>query len=160
MKTFAPRWPIETERLLLRPFALDDLDPLYEMHSDEEVVRYLYNDARTLDEVRELLGRKIAGKEVRAEGDWLSAAVVLPGTGEVVADVSLQWESEAHRQGEIGYIVHPAHQGRGYATEAARPLLDFAFATLGLHRVFGGSSRATPVLAACSRSSACARRPT
>jgi RimJ/RimL family protein N-acetyltransferase len=45
--------------------------------------------------------------------------------------------SVAHRQGELGFVVHPSHQGKGYATEASRPLLDFAFGPLGLHRVIG-----------------------
>jgi RimJ/RimL family protein N-acetyltransferase len=133
----APRWPIETERLELRPFEPRDLDPLHAIYSDEEVARYLYNDPRTLDEVRELLERKIAGAAVDAEGQWLSAAATLKRTDELVGDVSLLWASERHRQGELGFIVHPAHKGRGYATEAARPLLAFAFETLGLHRVVG-----------------------
>jgi RimJ/RimL family protein N-acetyltransferase len=144
----APTWQIETARLRLRPFEQADLDALYEIHSDDEVTRYLYNDPRTLDEVRELLEGKIAGASLEREGDWLSAAAVLAETGELVADVSLRWVSEAQRLGEIGFVVHPAQQGHGYATEAARPLLAFAFETLGLHRVIGrtearnvGSSR-------------------
>jgi RimJ/RimL family protein N-acetyltransferase len=44
---------------------------------------------------------------------------------------------EPHRQGEIGFIFHPDHQGRGYATEAGRAVLAMAFETYGLHRVFG-----------------------
>ena len=134
---FAPAWPIETERLLLRPFATTDLEALYAIHGDEGNVRYLYNEARTREEVQDLLERKVAGAAVDAEGDWLSAAAVLRESGDMVADVSLLWASELHKQGEIGFIVHPLHQGRGYATEAARPLLAFAFETLGLHRVFG-----------------------
>jgi len=133
---FAPL-PIETDRLLLRPFETDDVDALYEIHSDERVVRYLYNDARTLGEVRELLGRKIAGAVVGQEGDWLSAAVVLRHSKELVGDVSLLWGSAVHRWGELGFIFHPMHHGNGYATEASRPMLGFAFETLGLHRVIG-----------------------
>ena len=133
----APAWPLRTERLLLRPFAPDDLDALYAMQSDEAVARWLYNEPRTLEETRELLARKVGGDALRGEGEWLSAAVVLEATGELVADVSLHWASVAHRQGEVGFVVHPSHQGKGYATEASRPLLDFAFGPLGLHRVIG-----------------------
>jgi RimJ/RimL family protein N-acetyltransferase len=133
----APDWPLRTDRLLLRPFEADDLDALHAIHSDDSVVRWLYNDARTLDETRELLERKRAGSALRAEGDWLSAAMTRRDTGELVGDVSLHWVSEAHRQGELGFVVHPQHQGHGYATEASRPLLDFAFVQLGLHRVVG-----------------------
>ena len=134
---FAPNWPIETERLLLRPFEAGDLDALYEIHSHEGNARYLYNEARTREQVEELLERKRAGSTIGGEGQWLSAAAVLRGTGELVGDVSLLWASEVHRQGEIGFIVHPGHHGHGYATEAARPLLAFAFETLHLHRVVG-----------------------
>ncbi len=133
----APRWPLETERLLLRPFGPDDLEALFAIQADESVARWLYNDPRTLVETRELLARKIGGAALHGEGEWLSAAAVLRTTGELVGDVSLHWASEAHGQGELGFVVHPEHQGRGYATEASRPLLDFAFGPLGLHRVIG-----------------------
>ena len=42
-----------------------------------------------------------------------------------------------HGQGEIGFLFNPEHQGRGYATEAARALLGLAFERYGLHRVYG-----------------------
>ena len=133
----APAWPLRTERLVLRPFAADDLEPLYAIYSDEGVARWLYNEPRSLEETREQLARKVGGASLGGEGEWLSAAAVLAETGELVADIALLWASEAHRQGELGFVVHPAHQGNGYATEAARPLLAFAFETLGLHRVVG-----------------------
>jgi RimJ/RimL family protein N-acetyltransferase len=137
MTAYAPIWPIYTERLLLRPFDEGDLDALYAMQSDEEVVRYLYHDARSLDEVRSALARKIAAVAIEGEGDGLGVAAVLHETGELVADISLWCVSEGHEQGELGFVVHPAHQRRGYATEAARPMLDFAFTTIGFHRVVG-----------------------
>ena len=133
----APSWPLETERLVLRPFAADDLTALHAIHSDASVARWLYNEARTLEEVRGLVAQKAAGSALEAEGEWLSAAAVLPRNDELVADISLLWASEAHRQGELGFLVHPAHQGNGYATEASRPMLAFAFEELGLHRVVG-----------------------
>jgi len=133
----APRWPLETERLVLRPFGSGDLEAFHAIQSDATVVRWLYNDVRTLEETRDLLARKIAGSALQREGEWLSAAVTLGATGELVGDISLLWASEAHRQGELGFVFHPAHHGVGYATEASGPILAFAFETLGLHRVVG-----------------------
>jgi RimJ/RimL family protein N-acetyltransferase len=130
-----PAWPLGTPRLLLRPFDPSDLEALHGIHGDEENARWLYNEARTLSETRALLGIKTEGRALRGEGQWLSAAVVLRTTGQLVGDVSLLWASAAHRQGELGFVFHRAHQGNGYATEAARPMLAFAFETLGLHRV-------------------------
>ncbi len=133
----APDWPITTERLLLRPFEPADLDALHAIYADEAVVRWLYSGAQTLEQTRELLARKIAGGALRGEGEWLSAAVALRSTSELVADVSLLWASESHRQGELGFAVRRTHHGRGYATEASRPVLAFAFEMLELHRVVG-----------------------
>jgi RimJ/RimL family protein N-acetyltransferase len=53
----------------------------------------------------------------------------------LIGTVSLQIGE--HRQGEIGFLFHPDHQGRGYATEAARAMLRLAFEHYELHRVFG-----------------------
>jgi RimJ/RimL family protein N-acetyltransferase len=137
MGTMTPAWPLETERLRLRPFELDDLDVLHEIYSDADVVRYLYEEPRTRDELVPALERKLARTALAVEGDGLSAAVTLRETGQVVGDVSLFWLSEEHRQAELGFVMHPAWQGRGFATEAARPFLAFAFETLGAHRVIG-----------------------
>ncbi|MDX6503720.1 MAG: hypothetical protein QOE29_845 [Gaiellaceae bacterium] len=53
------------------------------------------------------------------------------------SDCGLTLVSEQHRLGEIGFVLHPDHQGHGYATEAARELLWIAFEGLRLHRVIG-----------------------
>ena len=49
----------------------------------------------------------------------------------------LHFLSAEHELGEIGFIVHPDHQGHGYATESMRPLMRIAFEDVGLHRVIG-----------------------
>ena len=132
-----PELPIRTERLILRAFRPDDVDAMFAMQSRPDVARFLYWDARTEPEVREALAKKIASTAIREEVDVLFLAAELRATGKLVGDVVLQWTSRQHLAGEIGFIVHPDHQGRGYATEASRELLRFAFDTLGLHRVIG-----------------------
>jgi RimJ/RimL family protein N-acetyltransferase len=129
--------PLTTERLVLRPYQPDDLDALGEMLSDPDVVRLLYYGVREGNELRTTLEAKIRARELREEGDVLSLAAVLREDGELVADMTLIWRSREHRQGEIGYVVHPRHAGRGYATEAARELLRLGFEELGLHRICG-----------------------
>jgi RimJ/RimL family protein N-acetyltransferase len=128
---------LETERLLLRPWVAGDLDALFAMHSRPDVARYTYWDARTRDEVRAVLGKKTTFDAIRAESDILALAAVLKDTGEVIGDIVLQWLRDETLQGEIGFIVHPDHHGRGYATEAADVLLRIAFRDVGLHRVVG-----------------------
>jgi RimJ/RimL family protein N-acetyltransferase len=133
----SPDWPIETSRLTLRPFVEDDFEAFHAMRSDEEVARYLYQGPLSPAESRDLLERKVAGSRWASEGDWLSAAVVERESGITVGDLGLCWVSERDRTAEIGFVFDPRHQGKGFATEAARPLLDWALGTAGLHRVIG-----------------------
>ena len=137
MSGFEYSGPIETERLHLRAFEGRDFDVLFAMRSHPQVVRWLYWGIQTEDQVRATLEEKTAARALRAEGDVLALAAVLKTTGELVADVILRWVSREHRTGEIGFVIHPNHQGRGYATEATRPILRVAFEDVGLHRVIG-----------------------
>jgi RimJ/RimL family protein N-acetyltransferase len=132
-----PALPLRTERLVLRPFAATDYDAMFAIHSRADVVRYLYWPPRTAGDVREILERKRGYAALDAPGDNLALAVVTESTGELVGDCGLQWIDNEHHQGEIGFIVHPDHHGRGYATEAARELLRVAFEDVCLHRVVG-----------------------
>jgi RimJ/RimL family protein N-acetyltransferase/quinol monooxygenase YgiN len=145
-----PDLTIETERLILRPLRPADFEALLAYESREDVARWLYWGPRTAEEVRERLDRKVGFRSIHAEGDVLSFGITVKGTDDVpVGDIILQLVSEEQRTGEIGFIVHPDHQGRGYATEAGQEMLRIAFGELGMHRVIGrtearnaGSARA------------------
>ena len=122
---------------MLRPYTAADLDDLYDIQSRPEVTRYLMFGPRDRGEVRQSLEQKMRSSVLTGEGGDLTLAVVLPQTGRVIGDVILFWRSREHRQGEIGYIFHPAHGGSGYATEAAEVMLKLGFEDLGLHRIIG-----------------------
>ena len=128
---------LESERLLLRPFVPDDFAALYALQSRPDMVRWLYWGPRDEDEVRDVLEKKIARTDFVHDGDSLSLAVVLKESGEVIGESVLFLRSTRHRQGEIGFAVHPDHQGHGYATEAGRLILELAFGQFDLHRVIG-----------------------
>ena len=132
-----PDYPVRTPQLALRPFMPDDLDALYDFHRLPEVARYLYNEPRTRAEVSVLLHGKLAASSLTADGKALCLAAELAATGQLVGDCTLFWLSRAHQQGEIGFVFHPAFQGRGLATEAAAALLRLGFEGLGLHRIIG-----------------------
>jgi RimJ/RimL family protein N-acetyltransferase len=132
----SPPHHLETERLLLRPYAEGDLDALHAIQSREDVARFLYWDPRQRDEVLEVIRRR-TDTGITGEGDTLVLAIVPRDVGFVVGDVSLTYVSETHQLGEIGFVLHPDHQGKGYASEAAREFLRIGFEDLGLHRIIG-----------------------
>ncbi len=132
-----PTYPIFTERLALRPYEEGDLDALADMLRMPEVVRYLYWDVKSREEAAEMLTRRTTCGAIREVGDWLVLAVTLRESGTVLGDVILKWESQEHRQGEIGFVFHPDHHGKGYAAEASRVVLRLGFEDLGLHRIVG-----------------------
>ena len=136
MKEFELAGPVETERLL-RPFAVDDFDALFTLRSRPDITRYLYWEPQTEHEVRATLEKKIESVAIRSQDEGIALAVVLKATNEVIGDIILQLVGAEHRGGEIGFIIHPDHHGHGYATEAARAVLQLAFQEVGLHRVFG-----------------------
>src|SRR5947209_5083907 len=125
-----PDWPIETDRLVLRPYEERDLEALHAVYSNGDVARWLYYEPATLADSERRLARKIVGREL-AEEHGLSAAVALRD-GTYVGDAVLFYGSVEHRGLELGFATDPRHQGNGYAAEAARALVDWAFAT-GFH---------------------------
>ena len=137
-----PEYPIETERLLLRPYREADIDALHDIQSRPEVVRYLYWEPRTREQVETVIRESSdqidgEGGALDGEGGALTLAIQPRGSDAMVGDVVLMYHSEVHRQGEIGYVLHPDHQGHGYATEAAREMLRLGFEQLDLHRIAG-----------------------
>lgn len=132
-----PDYPIVTDRLRLRPYHEGDLEALHGIQSLPEVVRYLYWGVRTPEQVREALALRLRQAGIAAEGDKLILAVERLDTGALIGDVNLVWVSREHRQGETGFVLHPAHHGRGFAREAAEVMLRLGFDDLGLHRIIG-----------------------
>jgi RimJ/RimL family protein N-acetyltransferase len=133
----APDWPLETERLALRPYDEGDVAAFHAIRSQPEVVRYLYEEPLTLEQAREKVKVLAGSRALEAEDQWLAAAIVVRDSGAYVGDVAFHWVSVRDRTGEVGFVLDPAHQGHGYATEAARAMFDWGFGTFGLHRIIG-----------------------
>jgi RimJ/RimL family protein N-acetyltransferase len=134
---FRPGHPMQTSRLTLRPFTPGDFADLYAYQSRPDVARYLHWEPRDSAQVRQALAEQCAETALRAEGDWLTFAVVWRAAGKVVGEAGLKLISREHRQGEIGFVFNPDYHGRGLATEAAEALLTLGFGTIGWHRIIG-----------------------
>lgn len=132
-----PPVPIRTERLELRYVTSGDLDAL-RYYTDPEVCRYL--PFPTADE--EALAARVARMTERLApsepGEVLALAAVHEGT--LVGDVMLRLRSRVDDRtppavAEIGWAFAPSYAGRGFATEAARALVQLAFDHYPLHRL-------------------------
>ena len=133
---FRPSYPIETERLLLRPLQTTDAEAMHAYQSRSDVCRYIPYEPRTLDDLRARLAKpENLRSELEKSGQALLLAAVRKSDEVLVGDVMLSWTSEEHATGEIGYVFNPAYSGTGYATEAAAALLRVGFEGLGLHRI-------------------------
>jgi RimJ/RimL family protein N-acetyltransferase len=128
---------LDTPRLVVRPFADDDLDDVHALQRDPEVVRYLPWPVRTREQSRQWLQDRVAAQTLAADDDVIAYAVERRDDGRVIGSITLFLRSVEHRQGEIGFVLEQAAQGQGYAAEATRAVLDVAFAELDLHRVVG-----------------------
>jgi RimJ/RimL family protein N-acetyltransferase len=128
---------LETERLRLRAFTLDDVDLLTELDSDPAVMHFI-NGGRPTPRAEieaEYLPAWLAYYE-RYAGYGFWAAIEL-ATGEFVGWLHLRPPDEsAPDHPELGYRLRRSSWGLGYATEGSRALVDLAFRELGAQRVF------------------------
>jgi [ribosomal protein S5]-alanine N-acetyltransferase len=122
---------LETPRLLLREMTPDDLPALHAVIGDPENMTW-YSHPFSLSEVEEWIARQ----QARYPTGTGLLGLVLQSTGALIGDCGPVWqEVDRGPELEIGYHVHRAWQGRGLATEAARTVRDYAFATLSVEAV-------------------------
>lgn len=123
--------PIETERLLLRPFTREDVTPMLEVYGDAEVMRFIPGGALDASATAQMLAAYAHAQETRGFAVW---AVVLKGTGRLVGDAGFNLFTVTGEP-ELGYSLARRAWGNGYASEAARGCLAAAFAHLDCARV-------------------------
>jgi ribosomal-protein-alanine N-acetyltransferase len=127
---------LETERLLLRPWKDEDLDPFADMCADPEVMRF-FPDIWTRKRSALMISR--SGTQLTTEGFFLSA-VEVKATGEFIGFVGLNRPTYAKPLPfdpcvEIGWRLKRSAWGQGYAGEAAAEWLRFGFETVGLEEI-------------------------
>jgi RimJ/RimL family protein N-acetyltransferase len=126
---------LATPRLRIRRFRLADAESLAAYRSDPEVARLQAWESCTPDEARRFI-ESLRDCDPGTPGRWFQFAVELEGSARLIGDCALRCPQREPRQGELGFTFARAHQGRGYAAEALRALLAYAFERLALHRVF------------------------
>jgi RimJ/RimL family protein N-acetyltransferase len=133
---YSPQYPIDTERLRLRPFRRGDVEAVFAYRQRADVAQYLFDGPMSHESVTEVVQLRIGQDRLAGEGNKIFLAAEIKETQRVIGEVSLILRDQAARQAEIGYIFHPEFHGRGYATEAARMLLQMGFAGASVHRIY------------------------
>jgi aminoglycoside 6'-N-acetyltransferase len=124
-----------TARLVLRRLRPEDVDAFAAYRSDPEVARYQGWRAPYPREEAERFVAALAGLAPGRPGTWFQFAVAPREGGPLLGDCALRTSRRDPRCGELGFSFARAHQGRGYAAEAAAAVLAYAFDTLGMTRV-------------------------
>ncbi len=114
---------LETDRLVLRPITLEDLDLLVELDSDPEVMRYLTGKPSTRDQVAAIMSKLLGSR-------WIAHD---KSTGAFVGWFGLVPGSEAAY--DVSYRLRRDWWGRGLATEGTGRMIAAAFGSLGARRV-------------------------
>lgn len=128
-----PTPTLETARLRLRPFSITDADDLFELQSDAFVLRYW--DAPPWTERARAEGFIASCARISDEGSGGRFAIVRRSDLSFIGWCGLTRWNPDYRSARVGYCFDDAAWGHGYATEAARAVLQWAFATLDLNRV-------------------------
>lgn len=127
---------ITTERLLLRPFRVDDLGAFVAYRSDPEIARYQsWEPTYAMGDAESFLESQ-RGLVFGQPGEWLQLAIVDRQTGTVYGDCAVRVLTDQPATAEIGVTLAPTSHGKGIATEALTAVLDELFDKLGMHRVF------------------------
>ena len=145
---------IETERLILRPMLASDAPDLLEYQSNPDIVRYIPWPEGTAETVQKHIDRTLT-QSVDApseDGQYLVLVWALKATGKVIGQSNLNMLSQEHKCAEIGWVTHQDFQRQGYAREASRAILEYAFKQLDFHRVIASIDTRVPESAAVARS--------
>ena len=125
---------LETERLILRPMRMFDAFDMYEYSKNPETSKFLtWSPHPNLEYTKNYLAFVIGKYKSGEFFDW---AVVLKGSEEkMIGTCGFSKIDFSNDCGEIGYVINPDFHGNGYATEAAKRIIEFGFETLKLHRL-------------------------
>ena len=125
--SFLPFPELRTERLLLRQLKQTDVNQVYILKSDEDVLRYLgnpkYEDPMEAQRFIDKINKGIS------TNTWVYWALSIKGSDKLIGTVCLWNLSKDESAADIGYELLPEYQGQGFMLEAVTAALNYAFDT-------------------------------
>ncbi|MDO3423645.1 GNAT family protein [Chryseobacterium sp. APV1] len=124
---------LETERLLIRDIALDDKQAVFNYRSDAEANKFQSWIPETLEDVEQFIERN--NKEFNQPESWYQVLITEKDTKAVIGDIGIHFFGAENLQTELGITLNKDFQGRGYASEALKGVINFLFSDLKKHRI-------------------------
>jgi RimJ/RimL family protein N-acetyltransferase len=125
---------ITTDRLLIRTLEMKDKDSFFKYRAMPEVYKYQSWKPEHLNDAERFISANVVVVPNTSDS-WLQVAICLKD-GQLIGDVGIHFMEDGF-QAELGYTFSPEFQGKGYASEAVRAVIDYLFAELSKHRITG-----------------------
>ncbi len=133
VRNFNPFPNLETERLLLRRVAYEDVDEIFALRSDPELMKYIPKPlVQTTDEA---LAHIAMIDEKIDTNEGINWAITIKGHPQLIGIIGHYRIKPEHFISEIGYIILSEYQGKGFITEAIKEVLVYGFEIMKLHSV-------------------------
>lgn len=124
---------LQTERLYIRPIQIEDKYSLFEYRSDAIANKYQGWIPTRVQDVEVFIG-KIA-VEINIPDTWFQFVIILKSTNTLIGDLGVHFLGNDNCQVELGFTLSKQFQGKGYAHEAVKGVIDFLFHALKKHRI-------------------------
>jgi ribosomal-protein-alanine N-acetyltransferase len=125
---------LRTPRLVLREFTAADAAATFAYENDPRYLRFYERTEVTERQCHALIYQFILWQGEQPRGK-AQLAITLADTGELIGNVGVRRETPDEPMADMGFELNPDHWGRGYATEAARAVVDLGFGEWGLQRI-------------------------
>lgn len=126
---------LTTDRLILRDFVFEDWPDVLAYQRDPRYLRYYPWTDRSPEDVQRFVQMFLDQQAVRPRLKY-QLVITLKTTGRLIGNCGVRMKSSDAHEADIGYELAPDQWGHGYATEAARAMIEFGFTHLKVHRIW------------------------
>ena len=127
------KYPIKTERLIIRLAEPEDAESIFSYRSDFAENKYQGWFPDSVEEVRDYISNMPATMDIA--NICFQFTIILADENRLIGDMGISFTNHNNMQAELGCTLHKDYQKKGYATEALKAIVDYLFGTLDKHRI-------------------------
>ncbi len=124
---------LKTERLILRPVGQNDAMSIFRYRSDAETNKYQGWIPKTIDDLNSFLKR--ISPKINMVDTWFQFVIIHGDSSYIIGDLGIHFLDD--EQAEIGCTLEKSQQGKGYASESIKAVINYLFVELNKHRIVG-----------------------